>query len=86
MENKKKKMTDNLSSASEVSDPLEIVYTNVNKYKVKVGSRKRKNKDSTKRLNNNTGKYLIFVRFNICVKVFIYINIFHKLFYFDFWY
>ncbi|XP_043511285.1 zinc finger protein 800 isoform X2 [Frieseomelitta varia] len=48
------KMTDNLSSASEVSDPLEIVYTNINKHKVKVGSRKRKNKDNTKRLNNNT--------------------------------
>lgn len=79
------KMTDNLSSASEVSDPLEIVYTNINKHKIKVGSRKRKNKDSTKRLNNNTGKYLIFVRFNVSVKVFIYINIFHKFFYFNFW-
>ncbi|CAD1475190.1 unnamed protein product, partial [Heterotrigona itama] len=48
------KMTDNLSSASEVSGSLEIVYTNINKHKVKVGSKKRKNKDSTKRLNNNT--------------------------------
>ncbi|XP_060830688.1 uncharacterized protein LOC132915068 isoform X3 [Bombus pascuorum] len=44
---------DNLSSASDVSDPLEIVYTSINKHKGNVGSKKRKNKESTKRLNNN---------------------------------
>ncbi|XP_003493347.1 zinc finger protein 800 isoform X2 [Bombus impatiens] len=44
---------DNLSSASDVSDPLEIVYTSINKHKANIGSKKRKNKESTKRLNNN---------------------------------
>lgn len=61
---------DNLSSASDVLEPLEIVYTNINKHKTNVGSKKRKNKDSAKRLNNNTGKnasnlHLIFVRFKL---------------------
>ncbi|OAD56649.1 hypothetical protein WN48_03111 [Eufriesea mexicana] len=46
---------DNLSSASDVFEPVEIVYTNINKNKTNVGSKKRKNKDSAKRLNNNTG-------------------------------
>ncbi|KAG6802618.1 zinc finger protein [Apis mellifera caucasica] len=43
---------DNHSSASDVSDPLEIVYTNINKHEIKKGSKKRKNKDSIKRVNN----------------------------------
>ncbi|XP_017788542.1 PREDICTED: zinc finger protein 800 [Habropoda laboriosa] len=44
---------DNLSSVSDTSDPVQIVYTSINKHKTTIGSKKRKNKDSTKRLNNN---------------------------------
>ena len=40
---------------SDASDPLEIVYTSISKEKPKVGSKKRKNKDSAKRLITNTG-------------------------------
>ncbi|XP_053983949.1 LOW QUALITY PROTEIN: zinc finger protein 800 [Hylaeus volcanicus] len=39
--------------ASDGSDPLEIVYTNINKHKTNVGSRKRKNKDSARKLITN---------------------------------
>lgn len=50
---------DNHSSASDVSDPLEILYTNINKHnEIKNGSKKRKNKDSIKRVNNAAGKHI----------------------------
>ncbi|XP_076234025.1 LOW QUALITY PROTEIN: uncharacterized protein LOC143178963 [Calliopsis andreniformis] len=45
----------NGSPASDNSDPLEIVYTSINKQKNNIGSRKRKNKDSAKKLITNTG-------------------------------
>ncbi|XP_029039216.1 LOW QUALITY PROTEIN: zinc finger protein 800 [Osmia bicornis bicornis] len=43
----------NVPSTSDISDPIEIVYTNINKPKISVGSRKRKGKDSPKRLSNS---------------------------------
>ncbi|XP_076749952.1 uncharacterized protein LOC143422873 [Xylocopa sonorina] len=43
------------SSATDVSSSLEIVFTNINKHKTSIGSRKRKNKDSARRLTNDTG-------------------------------
>ena len=46
---------DKPSLPSDGSDPLEIVYTSISKEKTKVGSKKRKNKDSAKRLITNTG-------------------------------
>ncbi|CAK9822124.1 Zinc finger protein 800 [Anthophora retusa] len=46
---------DNLSSVSDTSDPVQIVYSSLNRHKTTIGSKRRKNKDSTKRLNNNAG-------------------------------
>ncbi|XP_076298711.1 zinc finger protein 800 isoform X2 [Lasioglossum baleicum] len=42
---------DNLPAVNTVSESLEIVYANMNKHKNSVGSKKRKNKDSAKRIN-----------------------------------
>lgn len=53
----------NVPSTSDISDPIEIVYTNINKPKISVGSRKRKGKDSPKRLSNTPGKLHISITF-----------------------
>lgn len=52
---------DKPSLPSDASDPLEIVYTSISKIQTKVGSKKRKNKDSAKRLITNTGENNIFI-------------------------
>lgn len=64
---KEEAMKPNLSSVSDVSDPLEIVYVNINKHKTNVGSKKRKNKNTAKRLNNNIGKNIIFITSRIII-------------------
>lgn len=46
----------NLSPVSDASDPLEIVYTSISKQKANTGSKKRKNKDSARRLMTNAGE------------------------------
>lgn len=49
--------------SSTTSDSLEIIYTSMNKHKNNVGSKKRKNKDSAKRITNIVGKnYNIFTK------------------------
>ncbi|XP_078041669.1 zinc finger protein 800 isoform X2 [Augochlora pura] len=45
----------NNSTTNIASDSLEIVYANMSKHKNNVGSRKRKNKDSAKRITPNEG-------------------------------
>nr|XP_031838126.1 LOW QUALITY PROTEIN: zinc finger protein 800-like [Nomia melanderi] len=41
--------------SSTTSDSLEIIYTSMNKHKNNVGSKKRKNRDSAKRITNTVG-------------------------------
>ncbi|XP_076652282.1 zinc finger protein 800 isoform X2 [Halictus rubicundus] len=46
---------DNLPASNTVPESVEIVYTNMNKHKNNIGSKKRKNKDSAKRINPDKG-------------------------------
>nr|XP_012143282.1 PREDICTED: zinc finger protein 800 [Megachile rotundata]XP_012143283.1 PREDICTED: zinc finger protein 800 [Megachile rotundata] len=41
-----------ISPANDISDPIEIVYTNINKPKTNIGSKKRKRKDKPKKLSS----------------------------------
>lgn len=57
---------DNSSPASDNSDPLEIVYTSINnKMKTAFGSKKRKNKDTIKKLTNGAGNNSILLPISI---------------------